>query len=156
MPFIPTVALQVTYICRGIFAALSCMYLSVSTLSHLGSVFPIITTEVYPPLTAEAEPVSMSSLAVKPGSLKCTWTSTSPGATISPSASMTSSPSRGVIPPSDLSTIFSTLPSLILRSAFDCRLLFGSVSVPFRITILLKFFLLKILRSIIRNIIKAL
>ena len=41
------------------------------------------------PITAEREPVSRSSLWVRPGSRKCTWVSISPGSTCSPLQSIT-------------------------------------------------------------------
>ena len=89
--FFVTVAVWTT--CIPVFAPLSCIYLSVSRLSTAGFVFAIQTTIVNPPLAAAAAPVSISSLYVNPGSRKCTCVSTSPGATTSPSASMTSVPS---------------------------------------------------------------
>ena len=44
-----------------------------------GSVFGISNTAVTPPSTAPREPVSRSSLWVRPGSRKCTWLSMTPG-----------------------------------------------------------------------------
>ena len=46
-----------------------------------GSVLGISNTAVTPPCTAEREPVSRSSLWVRPGSRKCTWVSITPGKT---------------------------------------------------------------------------
>ena len=54
-----------------------------------GGVSAIQTTVVKPPAFAASAPVSISSLYVSPGSRKCTCTSTSPGATIRPAASIT-------------------------------------------------------------------
>ena len=62
--------------------------LRVSSLSTVGLVFAISTTVVKPPRAAAFAPLAMSSLYSNPGSLKCTWTSTSPGATIRPSPSI--------------------------------------------------------------------
>ena len=83
MPMV-TLAQVVTWI--PVFAPLSRIYFRVSSLSTVGFVFAISTTVVTPPFAAAAAPVLISSFAVKPGSLKCTCTSTSPGATNSPSA----------------------------------------------------------------------
>ena len=70
-------------------AAESRTSLRVSTVEMVGEVLAIITTEVTPPAAAASEPVWISSLWVWPGSRKWTWTSTRPGATTRPVASMT-------------------------------------------------------------------
>ena len=54
-------------------------------LSIAGDVFGMQTTEVNPPRAAAAVPVAMFSLAVWPGSRKCTCKSIRPGQTIFPS-----------------------------------------------------------------------
>ena len=84
-----TAAAEYTFI--GVVFPLSRTYLSVSTLSITGFVLAIHITVVKPPAAAALAPVSISSLYVKPGSLKCTCVSTSPGATIIPFASITCS-----------------------------------------------------------------
>ena len=106
---------------------------SVSSLSTAGFVFAMQITVVYPPAAALAAPVSMSSLYVKPGSRKCTCTSTRPGATIFPLASMTSpySPLSGYFP---MPSIF---PSRIRISSVSSSPDFGSITCPFLISILL-------------------
>ena len=55
-----------------------------------GSVFGISNTAVTPPITALREPVSRSSLWVRPGSRKCTWVSITPGRMCRPLQSITS------------------------------------------------------------------
>ena len=60
---------------------LSIMYLTVSGESTTGFVFGMQHTVVNPPLAAALLPVSISSLYVNPGSLKCTCKSISPGIT---------------------------------------------------------------------------
>ena len=73
---------------------LSNMYFKVSSLSTTGFVFAIHTTVVNPPFAAAFAPLNISSLYVKPGSLKWTCISISPGATTHPVASiMYSNPS---------------------------------------------------------------
>src|SRR5262245_25120046 len=57
-----------------------------------GSVFGMHTTAVQPPSAAARAPLSTSSASSRPGSRKCTWRSTSPGATTAPSASSTVAP----------------------------------------------------------------
>ena len=52
-----------------------------STVSGTGRVLGIGHTVVNPPRAAAFVPVSIVSLCSPPGSLKCTCTSTSPGAT---------------------------------------------------------------------------
>ena len=54
--------------------------------------FGIATTAVNPPSAAARAPVSIVSASSLPGSRKCTWMSTSPGATTQPSASSTRAP----------------------------------------------------------------
>ena len=54
---------------------------SVSALVVCGSVFGISNTVVTPPITAANDPVSRSSLCIRPGSRKCTWVSITPGST---------------------------------------------------------------------------
>ena len=55
-----------------------------SGLSIGGFVFAMATIVVKPPLAAALAPLAISSLYSKPGSLKCTCTSTNPGAAQSP------------------------------------------------------------------------
>ena len=57
-----------------------------------GVVFGIATTAVKPPSAAARAPVSTVSASSMPGSRRCTWRSTSPGATTQPDASSVSSP----------------------------------------------------------------
>ena len=73
-----------------------------------GSVLGISNTAVTPPSTAPREPVSRSSLWVRPGSRKCTWLSITPGRTCRPRQSITSaggrarqSPIAAIRPPRD-------------------------------------------------------
>ena len=63
------------------FLPFSIMYLTVSTLSTTGLVLGIQQTVVNPPFAAALLPVSISSLYVSPGSLKCTCKSINPGIT---------------------------------------------------------------------------
>ena len=49
-----------------------------------GSVFGMHTTAVHPPSAAARAPVSIVSASSRPGSRKCTWMSTRPGATTQP------------------------------------------------------------------------
>ena len=55
-----------------------------------GLVFGISNTAVTPPITALREPVSRSSLWVRPGSRKCTCVSITPGRMCRPLQSITS------------------------------------------------------------------
>ena len=57
-----------------------------------GSVFGMATTAVNPPSAAAREPVSIVSASSRPGSRRCVWRSTKPGATTQPDASSVSSP----------------------------------------------------------------
>src|SRR5437763_8836898 len=61
-----------------------------AALSQTGSVFGMAQMAVYPPSTAAADPEAMVSSSSRPGSRRCTWVSTKPGATMAPSTSMTS------------------------------------------------------------------
>ncbi len=61
---------------------------SVSAVVVSGFVFGISNTEVTPPSTAPREPVSRSSLWVRPGSRKWTWLSMTPGSTCRPRQSI--------------------------------------------------------------------
>ena len=63
---------------------------SVSALTVSGSVLGISNTAVTPPITADSEPLSRSSLCVRPGSRKWTWVSITPGRRCSPRQSITS------------------------------------------------------------------
>ena len=63
------------------------MSATVPALSMAGDVFGMQTTEVNPPRAAAAVPLAMFSLAVWPGSRKCTCKSIRPGQTIFPVAS---------------------------------------------------------------------
>ena len=56
-----------------------------------GLVLGMVETAVKPPATAAARPVWSVSDASPPGSRKCTWISTNPGATTLPRASSVSS-----------------------------------------------------------------
>ena len=67
-----------------------------------GSVLGMQTTAVQPPSAAARAPVSIVSASSRPGSRKCTWMSTRPGATTQPSASSTSAPADGARPGADL------------------------------------------------------
>ena len=115
---------------------LSWIYFSVSILSTTGLVLAIHTTMVKPPLAAAAAPVYMSSLYVNPGSLKCTWVSTSPGATTSPVASIISrlffsaSLSVSVI----WAPVFIIIPLSIRTSIILSVLLTASTTRPFLIS----------------------
>src|SRR5438128_956159 len=73
-----------------------------------GSVFGISNTAVTPPITALRDPVSRSSLWVRPGSRKCTCVSITPGRTCRPLQSMVSPADA---PPSE--------PSAAIRPSFS-------------------------------------
>ena len=62
----------------------------VCSVTVRGSVFGISNTAVTPPMTALREPVSRSSLWVRPGSRKCTCVSITPGRMCRPLQSITS------------------------------------------------------------------
>ena len=62
----------------------------VASVTVRGSVFGISNTAVTPPITALREPVSRSSLWVRPGSRKWTWVSITPGRMCRPLQSITS------------------------------------------------------------------
>ena len=141
-PAIPFVTVAQVYTFRPVFFPFSMTYSSVSALSTAGFVFAISTTLVKPPLSAAWAPDSISSLYVKPGSRKCTCTSTSPGATIQPDASIVSQSaphalSDGLKPSSVISfAILRILPSFTRTSA-GCSILFaGSMTIPFFINII--------------------
>ena len=108
------------------------MYSTISTLSIAGLVLGIGHTVVNPPLAAALAPVLIVSLCSKPGSLKCTCRSTSPGITIQPLASITVSAA--------LSISFATsaiTPSSTRISLMSSVLLAGSITLPFLINILI-------------------
>ncbi len=87
--------------------ALSLTRFAISTVLHTGLVFAIKFTITYPPFTAAFEPLSISSLYVYPGSLKCTCKSTNPGITTSPFASIVLQSLFKLLPISDI------IPSLM-------------------------------------------
>ena len=106
--------------------ALSWINLTVEGVSMAGEVFGMQTTEVNPPMAAAAEPEAMSSLAVWPGSRKCTCRSISPGQTTCPVQSIIStSPEDSRSFPSEW-----TLPSERRTSAISSRWLAGSMTRP--------------------------
>src|SRR5574341_448 len=86
----------------------------------------ISRTAVTPPAAAPRVPASQPSQSARPGSLKCTWASTTPGRTTSPVASMTSSSSRTSVPIAEIT------PSLTAMST--ARWPVGKTTVPPRIT----------------------
>ena len=140
-PAIPFVTVAQVYIFASVCFPLSMTYASVSMLSTAGFVFAINTTLVKPPLSAAFAPVSISSLCVKPGSRKCTCTSTSPGATMHPAASITSqcapSPQNACRSASAIScAILRIFPSPTRTSASCSTLSAGSTTVPFFIRII--------------------
>jgi len=100
----------------------------VPALSAAGAVLGMQTTVVKPPAAAAREPVAIVSFCVWPGSRKCTWMSTSPGAATSPRASIflarrrSAADRRGTI-----------LPSSEKRSPTESRRLAGSMTRAFLI-----------------------
>ena len=133
--FSPLNPLVIAHACKtfiGDNLAFSFIYSKVSLLSTIGLVFAIQTTVVNPPLAADIEPVCISSLWVNPGSLKWTWTSISPGETMQLLASITFLYSFvGSNFP-----IFKILSPLIIISNTSSLLLFGSITLPFFISII--------------------
>ena len=111
------------------FAADSSTSSKVSRVDMVGLVLAIITTVVNPPAAAARAPVWISSLCVWPGSLKCTWISTRPGATICPLASITSALGSSIA--SAILTI--CFPSMRI-SKWRSRLVLGSRTRPFLIS----------------------
>src|SRR5271169_3972991 len=93
--------------------------------SSTGSVFAIAQTVVKPPAAAARVPVAMVSLYSKPGSRRCAWRSTKPGATTRPAASTTSAPFAAI-----LSSTFATTPSRRRTSSVWSRLRDGSTTRP--------------------------
>ena len=100
-----------------------------------GSVLGIARTEVTPPFTAAAVPLSMVSLSSLPGSRRCTCISTTPGMTIFPLASIIVS-ALSVI---SLATL-DIFPSLTKISKTSSRLFAGSATCPFLINIFIFYF----------------
>ncbi len=78
-----------THVARGARGPAASTDATTAASSSGGSVFGITTTAVNPPSAAARAPVSMVSASSSPGSRKCTWRSTRPGATTQPSASST-------------------------------------------------------------------
>ena len=115
-------------------SALSVTYCNISTLSITGFVLGIMHTVVYPPLAAALEPVLIVSLCSSPGSLKCALRSTSPGITIQPDASITSSACDSSI----FSSIAAINPSLISTSITLSVLLAGSSTLPSLISMFIR------------------
>ena len=81
-----------------------------------GSVLGMQITAVHPPSAAARAPVSRFSASSRPGSRKCTWMSTRPGATMHPSASSTSAPAPGASPAPTSATVPSTTRTSATRS----------------------------------------
>ena len=94
-------------------------------LSTGGTVLGITHRVVKPPRAAAKVPVAIVSLCSKPGSLKWQWTSTIPGETIRPFASIVVAPPSAPICPTDATT-----PSLIRRSPTISLPLAGSMIRP--------------------------
>src|SRR5450755_334706 len=93
--------------------------------SRTGIVFAIAHTVVNPPAAAARVPVSTVSLCSNPGSLRCVWRSTKPGATTRPAASTTSAPFAVIF-----SSTLATTPSLRRTSSIWSRLRDGSTTRP--------------------------
>ena len=105
--------------------ALSIIYLTISTLSIAGLVLGMAQTVVNPPLAAALAPVRIVSLCSKPGSLKWTCKSISPGITNIPSASITFSASSVIF-----SATLRITPSSKRTSFTASVLLAGSNTLP--------------------------
>src|SRR5664279_3965583 len=93
--------------------------------SRTGIVFAIAQTVVKPPAAAARVPVSTVSLCSNPGSRRCVWRSTKPGATTRPAASTTSAPFAAIF-----SSTFATTPSQRRTSSVWSRLRDGSTTRP--------------------------
>src|SRR5664279_1433625 len=93
--------------------------------SRTGIVFAIAQTEVKPPAAAARVPVSTVSLCSNPGSRRCAWRSTKPGATTRPAASTTTAPLAAIF-----SSTFATTPSFRRTSRVWSRLRDGSTTRP--------------------------
>src|SRR5450759_2119496 len=93
--------------------------------SIAGIVFAIAQTAVKPPAAAARVPVATDSLYSKPGSRRCVWRSTKPGATTRPAASTTSAPFAAI-----LSSTFATTPSRRRTSSVWSRLRDGATTRP--------------------------
>src|SRR5690606_14414236 len=102
-----------------------------------GLVLGISINDVIPPAKAALDSVSMVALWVNPGSLKCTWSSITPGSTYFPSASITFTSDDFALINSLISFIYSPsikisplniVPSLTIR-AFFMRVVFCFIAV---------------------------
>src|SRR5471032_2102645 len=93
--------------------------------SRTGIVFAIAQTVVKPPAAAARVPVSTVSLCSNPGSRRCVWRSTKPGATTRPAASTTTAPLAAIF-----SSTFATTPSFRSTSSVWSRLRDGSTTRP--------------------------
>jgi hypothetical protein len=88
---------------------------SASSVVESGGLFCTSTTEVTPPNSAPADPLSHPSFRASPGSRKCTCTSTSPGITVLPRPSISGKPPSSPAPtasitPSTIRTSTATSP----------------------------------------------
>ena len=101
---------------------------TVPALSMGGDVFGMQTSEVKPPRAAAAVPVMMVSLAVWPGSRKCTCRSISPGQTTCPLASNLSVSAGACCAASGPSAAI--LPCTISKSVTVSKRLAGSMTRP--------------------------
>src|SRR5688572_26111589 len=86
---------------------------TIAAWSATGSVFGMAQTAVKPPTAAALAPVSTISLSSRPGSRRCAWRSTNPGASTWPSQSNTSAPSAPTSPPTEAISESSTRTSVI-------------------------------------------